>query len=141
MSSTGRQSCGASCIPLEQPCLNSRHNSWGSLFKAMTQKDFREGRQSIFNGERGRKLSNTDKSTIHFSGAIGKMNYAERDREQPLVISKTRSDACLKELRLYKYLSFFFQKDKKNSFRIHEFQIAKQTLGYGQRPIILMRIW
>lgn len=69
------------------------------------------------------------------------MNYAERDREQPLVISKTRSDACLKELRLYKYLSFFFQKDKKNSFRIHEFQIAKQTLGYGQRPIILMRIW
>lgn len=71
------------------------------------------------------------------------MNYAggEKNPKQLLVISKTWSYACLKELRLHKYSSFFFQKDKKNSFCIHEFQIAKQTLGYGQGLIILLRVW
>lgn len=55
----------------------------------MTQKDFRDVRQSIFNGEKGGKWPILINLQFIFSVAIGKMNHAgEKKPEQLLVIPK-----------------------------------------------------
>lgn len=88
-------------------------------------------------GRRKGSIFHTDTSVIHFKGLTEELGWGRKikSHKQLPVVSKTQSSACPKELRLcvqYKYLLFFFQKDKKNFLCMHEFPTAKQTCRYGQ---------